>query len=505
MMEIIRTILLYFPTMMIPRCMSTQHPDNAYLPQFAEGPALEGHSEIEEAYYAFSRLGCDEQMWDHEGKEVDSFVVSKLLTEYGTFFKENRLGKDLRLTLRVPNPSRERGMSKVLLEILESIPRSYDIARAFYDGGVPPIFEVILPMTTSAIELNRIWHYYYSFISGKADEYVIPGDIKLREWIGDFLPRAVGVIPLIEDKESMLKADSIVEEYVRDKKVDYQRVFLARSDPAMTYGSTSAVLLLKITLRRLHELEKRLGLPLYPIVGLGSAPFRGNFKPTTVRSRITSYSSVQTFTIQSAFKFDYPEELVRSAIEDLKSRKRSEPVPIEDEARVLQIVDKISATYARQVTKLAPLINSVAKYVPSRRKRRLHVGLFGYARSVSGVHLPRAISFCAAFYSLGVPPELLGLSDLTTEDLEIIRKNYPNFDSDLTDALFYLDRDAFDYLPKAIASDLKKTLKKLKIDVEPNLIHRALVKAIRKQLPNAVSHELTELIAQAARERRFLG
>src|SRR5579871_2390707 len=123
--------LLYLFPMMIPRCMSTQHPDNAHLPQFAEGPALEGASEVQEAYYAFSRLGCDEQMWDHEGKEVDSFVVSKLLSEYGSFFKDNQLGRDLRLTLRVPNPTRERGMAKVLLEILESIPRSYDIAQAF--------------------------------------------------------------------------------------------------------------------------------------------------------------------------------------------------------------------------------------------------------------------------------------------------------------------------------------------------------------------------------------
>ena len=60
-------------------------------------------------------------------------------------------------------------------------------------------------------------------------------------------------------------------------------------------------------------------------------------------------------------------------------------------------------------------------------------------------------------------------------------------------------------LPKSIAEDFKRTLKKLKLDVEPNLIHTALVKAIRKQLPDAVSHELTELISQAARERRYLG
>jgi len=489
----------------IPRCMSTQHPDNAYLPDFAEGSALEGDSEVKEAYYAFSRLGCDEQMWDHEGKEVDSFVVSKLLSQYSSFFKENQIGDDLRLTLRVPNPSRERGMAKVLLEILEGIPRSYDIAHAFYANKVPPIFEVILPMTTSDKELNRIWHYYRSFVTGKADAHVIPGDLKLREWIGDFLPKEINVIPLIEDKDSMLHADEIVEEYMQDKSLEYQRVFLARSDPAMTYGSTSAVLMLKITLNRLHRLEKRLGIPILPIVGLGSAPFRGNFKPTTVRARIQSYSSVQTFTIQSAFKFDYPEELVRSAITDLKKRKRGNPPPIEQEDKLIEIIEKISHTFARQVTTLAPMINNVARFVPSRRKRRLHVGLFGYARSIQGVHLPRAISFCAAFYSLGIPPELLGLSDLSPAELKIIKRNYPNFEADLKDAMVFLDEQSFDLLPKAVAHDMKKTLRLLHINVAPNLIHQSLVEAIRKQLPLGQANVLTELIAQAARERRYLG
>jgi len=59
----------------IPRCMSTQHPDNVNLPFFAKSTVLGGEDEIQEAYYALSHLGCDEQMWDYEGKEVDSFVV----------------------------------------------------------------------------------------------------------------------------------------------------------------------------------------------------------------------------------------------------------------------------------------------------------------------------------------------------------------------------------------------------------------------------------------------
>lgn len=109
---------------MIPRIMSTQHPDNYSIPFFASSPILEGEDEITEAFYAFSVLGADEQMWDFEGKEVDEFVVKKLLERYPTFFKNNILGKDIRLTPRVPNPSVEKEEAKLLLETLQGIARS---------------------------------------------------------------------------------------------------------------------------------------------------------------------------------------------------------------------------------------------------------------------------------------------------------------------------------------------------------------------------------------------
>ena len=131
----------------VPRCMSTQHPDNATVPFFAASSVLVGEDEIREAFYAYSHLGCDEQMWDVEGKEIDTYVVRKLFSFYEEFFRQNTLGEDLRLTLRVPNPAVEGSESKVLLETLESIRPSYDAARLFYGREVAPIFEVILPRT----------------------------------------------------------------------------------------------------------------------------------------------------------------------------------------------------------------------------------------------------------------------------------------------------------------------------------------------------------------------
>ena len=80
--------------MKISRIMSTQHPDNVNTPFFAEKPIIAGDDEIKEAFYAFSHLGIDEQLWDAEGKEVDTFVVKKLLTRYEDYFRSHTLGKD---------------------------------------------------------------------------------------------------------------------------------------------------------------------------------------------------------------------------------------------------------------------------------------------------------------------------------------------------------------------------------------------------------------------------
>jgi len=86
----------------IAKCMSTQHPDNVHLPFFAESSELGGEDEVQEAYYSYSHLGCREQMWDCEGKEVDNFVVKKLLSRYEPFFKENQIGSDVFLPCGCP-------------------------------------------------------------------------------------------------------------------------------------------------------------------------------------------------------------------------------------------------------------------------------------------------------------------------------------------------------------------------------------------------------------------
>ena len=94
--------------MKIPRTMATQHPDNVRSPFFATNSVISDDDEIKEAFYSFSHLKIQEQLWDFEGKDVDNNVVRKLLTRYEPFFRKHTLGKDVFLTYRVPNPDVEK-------------------------------------------------------------------------------------------------------------------------------------------------------------------------------------------------------------------------------------------------------------------------------------------------------------------------------------------------------------------------------------------------------------
>ncbi|PKL58982.1 MAG: phosphoenolpyruvate carboxylase, partial [Methanomicrobiales archaeon HGW-Methanomicrobiales-4] len=442
--------------------------------------------------------GCREQMWDCEGKEVDNFVVKKLLSRYPEYFKEHHLGRDRLLTLRVPNPEFERAEAKILLETLGSIPRSYDIASLFYGDETPPIFEVILPMTTTYSSIDNIYQYYRDFVIGQQHQRLGGRDMTIADWIGSFHPDRINVIPLFEDRDGMLNAADIIRRYIQDKDLPYQRVFLARSDPAVNYGQIGAILLNKIALWRLSELSKETGIPICPIIGAGSAPFRGNLRPDTVKRVVAEYPGAYTFTIQSAFKYDYGLTEAADAIRYLEEREIEPAVPI-DEERALELLDRYSAEYQRQLITLAPVINRIASHIPGRRKRKLHIGLFGYSRSTGGVSLPRAITVTAALYSIGIPPEILGMNALTQDDILFLKSTYVNFEADLADAVRYLDPDS-SYLPPGVVDAVRNI-----IPIKPDQAHMNITRRIEQGLAACQMASLTDLILQAGNIRKFLG
>jgi phosphoenolpyruvate carboxylase len=382
----------------IPRTMSTQHPDNATVPEWSSDPVIDGDNEIYEAYYAYQSLNCQEVMWDSEGKDVDTHVVRKLLSSYWNYFSENILGTDLHLTYRIPNPTIEPVEKKVLVETLQNIPVAFDVASTVYKKDITPIFEVILPFTTSGNELIWLFNYYRRAIVADEDA-PLDEHVKARDWIGSFKPKTISVIPLVEDEDSILNIDQILKPYIAAAKPRHLRVFIARSDPALNYGLIAAVLLSKMGLAKLKRTSDETGVAVYPIIGVGSKPFRGHLSPENLGNFLKEYSGLATVTVQSADRYDYPMEQVKGFVKCLNSSlPNGSPVEVDAaEEKVLRdVLRRCRRNYESVVEVFAPFVNSISAYVPQRRARKLHIGLFGYSRNVAGVSLPRAITFAAA-------------------------------------------------------------------------------------------------------------
>ena len=484
----------------VSRAMSTQHPDNVNIPFFSNNQIMNGEDEVQEAYYVFSHLHIDEQLWDIEGKEVDNYVVHKLLSKYPHYFKDNILGEDKFLTIRAPNPDIQPNEAKVLAEVVYSIPRNHDVATSFYNREVAPIFEIVIPMCENEKPMLRLKDFYENFIH-KAHESTV-NDVKLSTWLGNFNPKNIRITPLFETKEQILNSSKYVKNYLQQTKEETLRVWFARSDPALNYGSLAAILMVKIALQRLKDLEKASSKQLFPIIGMGSSPFRGNFKPSTATQIMKGYPSVQTFTLQSAYKYDHPLREVLDSIEYINSISKKDPLQV-DEELALKYIDIAEKEYQSIIPEIAPLVNHLSRYLPERRMRRMHTGLFGYSRSTQGVQLPRAIKFCGALYSIGLPPEILGMSALEENDIDKIKSCYANIEYDITEALQYLNRENLGLFPESIRKKVLKTIKMFNYVENPE--HYEATTKVAEAIRHNDHQAMNEWILKAAQVRKFLG
>ncbi|GBC70752.1 Phosphoenolpyruvate carboxylase [Candidatus Calditenuaceae archaeon HR02] len=423
---------------LIPRTMASQHPDNAVSPPWCSGEVIAGEDEVREAYLAYSEYGCQEVMWDAEGKDIDPYVVRKLLITYPEYFREKVLGRDVFLTFRVPNPLIEIAERKVFLESLQAIPRHNDVARIFYNGDRAVVFEVILPFTSSHTDMVRVREVYRRCVVEPFSASIDFRGFTLRDLLGDVTPEDLEIIPLFEDAGTIIKIDDIITKYVELFAPPYLRIFIARSDPALTYGFITATVLAKIALSKCRTLSERLGIPIYPIIGAGCLPFRGHNSPNNVEKFVEEYAGVWTVTIQSAFRYDHPSELAMKAIERLNTHlPYGSPILIDrgGEEIILSAISTLMKIYGDSLENAAEEVNSKSRFIPHRRARKLHIGLFSYYRSFRKTTLPRAIPFTAFFYSLGLPPELIGLRalrELGEEEYDSVRELHVNLVHDLS-------------------------------------------------------------------------
>lgn len=505
----------------IPATMSTQHPDNASDAFWCHKSFINTTDEIEEAYVAFSDLGCDEYMWDWEGKFVDEAVIDKLFRRYTKYFRKCELGKDKFLTYRIPNIWEERGYR--LARAFINIVTSADLADELQFHS-PPVMEVILPMTRSADQIMQTEQTFRKVAKLKC-EIFDNGNNGKKSKVCAF--DQISVIPLVETVEDLTDVDKILEAYFKmyhkeyGKYPAYLRPFIARSDPALNAGLVPAVLASKAAISHFYALEKKYNVPMFPIIGTGSLPFRGGVNPENIDEVIPEYSGIRTITIQSAFKYDYPQEKVRSAlkfIEKTLPKLKPQLLSAREIADIKKINNIFVAPYKETIEKLAPLINKLAAYIPARRERLLHIGLFGYSRGMGKVSLPRAITFTGAFYSIGVPPEFIGTGRALRKAKEagyfpLIEQLYLNLRRDLVHAGKYLNKENLAFLAKsypafrAVIEDVQEIENILGIELGPfkdaHFLHRNLSSNIFHKIRMKADPSVD--VVEAAKIRKSLG
>lgn len=493
--------------------MATQHPDHAGIPYWHSGAFIATQHESLEVYLSYSELGIQEYKWDWEGKLVDESILERLFSNYFGYFKKNPLGVETFLTFRLPNPKVETefriGRAFMNLASAASEAKHFNLPS-------PPLFEVILPMTTSAEEMINIQEGYQQMHKLTHPLYRLSGILTN--------PR---IIPLFEDIPTIISADKILEKYlaIYEKKFKklppYMRPYVARSDPALNFGIIPTVLAIKIALSRFAKLERKTNIPMYPIIGAATLPFRGGLNPKNAKKFISEYQGIKTTTIQSAFRYDFDQATVKKAILTLNKslpKSKASEIPGDEEKAILKIIPFFEKAYKEVIEEVGKTINKVAEFIPKRRERVQHTGLYGYSRGIGKVKLPRAITFTASFYSLGVPPELIGsgrglLWAKESGNLNVIKKYYKYLKEDLEEAGKYLNKNNLYLLSKEskvwgyVLEDVKNIEEILNLTLGPKnpdeYKHQDLTKKILLSLKNAKNP--AKYILKAALLRKSLG
>ncbi|HCX64698.1 MAG TPA: phosphoenolpyruvate carboxylase [Eubacteriaceae bacterium] len=520
----------------IPSSMATQHPDNA-------DQYITIQQEPEEAIHSLTDqkqggLGIEEIMIDFEGKLTPYHQTAQIAT--GLINKGIVPGKDVFLTPRIPNAKKEP-IFRQLMSIMSLVETNI---LAYKKTSEQAIFETIVPMVETGEEIVQLQERINSVIELGNKNY----DIK-------FPLNSIQVIPLVESVPGLVHVDEILEEYHKYSKekghgFDSVRMMFARSDSAMSYGMVSSVLSVILATYRSLEWGKRNQVRVDPILGCGSLPFRGHLTAEGLPGFLQTYAGIKTFTIQSGLRYDHGEAKTKEVVNHLKEKlndSMQREFSAEDLDLMHEFIGIFTKNYIQTFLNLIQTVDLISKYIPQNRDRLSGVktGL-EYVREIADMKeiadmvkdpklkqelmnikgeidcaVPRAISFTATLYTLGMPPEFIGVGrglkevreKFGQEGIEKLLQFYPQLREDLVFAAKYVNRSiskgmAEESVREDYHEDFEKACALLQIENPPrenngDEFYHTLLKSIRPILLNLIGKE-RDLLDDREEEKRIL-
>lgn len=498
----------------IPATMATQHPDSAslYVPI---------QEEADEAVNALTPqpqgLGIEEIMIDFEGKMTPyhqtAEVAQKLI--------EKKLipGIDVFITPRISNATEET-VFRQLMALMSIIEADYDIMRSKSNGCIK---EIVLPMVKGADDLVNVRKRIADILDLAHKEFGLAKD-----------PNSIQVIPLVETIPTMLEFSDFYQDYYNkitslSFKLDRLRFMIGRSDSALSYGLIPSVLACKIVLSKTSRLEQKLDLKNCPIMGGGALPFRGHISPRNLKNITNDFKGIKTVTIQSGLRYDYEIEETKKLITNFKTKLKQNNRSIIEDTQLDLIINLIaifSVGYYEDFCKIADVASKISDLLPKQRDRLTRKSALGYSRASSSPKelikftsnqkviallkssknksfkfLPRAITFTGAMYSVGLPPEFLGIGKGLQDAQKIFGKNifnelieiYQGLRDDLIFASKYLNLETAEkFFGKKFINELRKDITaiekilEIKIFGNEDLSHKILTEIAQPLIRNVL-------------------
>lgn len=437
---------------MIPRSMMTQHPD-------AASKYVSIQKEPEEAIDALlpepKGLGIEEVMIDFEGKLTPYQQTAQIVL--GLLRRGVEVGKQVKVTPRIPS-GREEGVFRQLMALMSIVESNYKSLKTIKRTAIQ---EVVLPMTLQADELINLQQRIIDVVELAHKEFgMSPDPIQIRP------------IPLVESIPAILDLRSMLLGYKKGLskmglEINSMRLMTGRSDLALTYGLGAAVLANVIALADMASLADD-GLVVAPILGGGTLPFRGHLTPENLQNTLKQYPGVQTFTIQSAMRYDHGRKKAAKLASELRNKVKKRALKITSGERdlMLNCLAVFAKNYLLTIRDSLPVIIKISDIIPEQRDRLARKSEVGYARQLPQIKaladfisdsniaselkkikvarhdMPRAISFTAALYTVGCPPEFIGTGSALKEiyerfgqkGIDLILKFYPSLGADIYEA-----------------------------------------------------------------------